>query len=550
MLRLFHVKNIVMVDSKGVIRADRKDLAQSKAEFATKKDLYTLEDAMSGSDVFIGLSQGNRVSPKMIKSMADKPIVFAMANPDPEINYDLAIKTRKDIIMATGRSDHPNQVNNVLGFPFIFRGALDVRATKINEEMKIAAVYALADLAKHPVPEQVNIVYDEVNLTFGKDYIIPKPFDPRLIYEIPPAIAKAAMDSGVATEPIKDWDKYRDELMERLGTGSKVIRLLHNRAKNDPKRIVFAEADHLDVLKAAQIVNDEGIGHTILLGDKETILELKKEIGFLDPVEIIDPKTSEEKERRLRFAKKYWKSRQRKGIKELDAQKLMRERNYFAAMMVNEGDADALITGYTRNYATVVRPMLELIGMSEGVTRIAAANLMLTKRGPVFLADTTININPTATQLAKISQLTASLARIFNIKPNIAMLSYSNFGASKAENSTKIAEAIKYIHEHHPNVVIDGEIQADFALNPDLLKKEFPFSKLVNKKVNVLIFPNLDAANITYKLMKELYDAESIGPIMLGLNKPAHILQLGASVDEMVNMAAVAVIDAQEKAKN
>ena len=543
------IENIVMIDSKGVIRKDREILSPSKAQFATSKDLHTLEDAMKNADVFIGLSQGNIVSPKMIKSMAKDPIVFAMANPNPEIEYDLAVKTRKDIIMATGRSDHPNQVNNVLGFPFIFRGALDVRATKINEEMKMAAVHALADLAKHPVPEQVNIVYDEVNLSFGKEYIIPKPFDPRLIYEIPPAIAKAAMDSGVATQPIKDWDKYRDELMERLGTGSKVVRLLHNRAKANPKKIVFAEADHLDVMKAAQIVHDEGIGIPILLGDKETILELKEEIGFTDSVDIIDPKTPEEKKRVDRFGERYWAARHRKGIKLLDAQKLMRQRNYFAAMMVNEKEADCLITGYTRNYATVVKPILELIGMNEGVERIAAANLMLTKRGPMFLADTTININPTAKQLVKISQLTASLAKVFNIQPNIAMLSYSNFGASKMENATKIAEAIKEIHKNFPNVVIDGELQADFALNPEMLKKEFPFSKLVDKKVNVLIFPNLDSANITYKMMKELYDAESIGPIMMGLKKPAHILQLGASVDEMVNMAAVAIIDAQEKAR-
>jgi len=543
------LNNIVMLDSKGVIRKDRENLSAEKGEFATNADLNTLEDAMKDADVFIGLSKGGILKPEMVKSMAKNPIVFAMANPDPEIEYDLAIKTRKDIIMATGRSDHPNQVNNVLGFPFIFRGALDVRATAINEEMKMAAVHALADLAKHTVPEQVNIVYDEVNLTFGKEYIIPKPFDPRLIYEIPPAIAKAAMDSGVATKPIKDWNKYRDELMERLGTGSKIVRLLHNRAKNNPKRVVFAEADHLDVLKAAQIVNDEGICYPILLGDKETILELKKEIGFDDEVPIIDPKTSEEKDRRYRFAEKYWKARQRKGIKLLDAQKWMRERNYFAAMMVNEGEADALITGYTRNYSTVIKPIFELIGMAPGVSRIAATNLMLTKRGPIFLADTTININPTAKHLAKISQLTASLAKIFNIKPNIAMLSYANFGASTSENSTKIAEAIKLTHRLYPNVIIDGELQADFALNPEMLKKEFPFSKLVDKKVNVLIFPNLDAANITYKLMKELYAAESIGPIMLGMKKPAHILQLGASVDEMVNMTAVAVIDAQEKAK-
>ena len=543
-------ENVVMCDSKGVIRKDRTDLSSQKAEFATsKKDVFTLEEAMHNADVFIGLSKGNVVTPEMLLSMAKNPIVFAMANPVPEIEYDLAIKTRKDIIMATGRSDHPNQVNNVLGFPFIFRGALDVRATKINEEMKMAAVLALADLAKKTVPEQVNIVYDEISLSFGKEYIIPKPFDPRLIYEIPPAIAKAAMDSGVALEPIEDWEKYREELMERSGTGSKEIRMLHNRAKNNPKSIVFAEADHLDVLKAAQRVHDVKIGKPILLGRKEVILELKEEIGFTADVPIIDPKTDEEEERRNRFGEIYWKTRQRKGTTLLQACKMMRERNYFAAMMVNAGEADSLITGYSRSYPSVVKPMLELIEKDTGITRVAAANLMLTKQGPMFLADTTININPNAKELAKISRLTYSLARMFGIKPNIAMLSFSNFGSSESESAVKIREAVAFIHRHFPEVVIDGELQADFAFNRTMLAKEFPFSKLNGKKVNVLIFPNLDAANITYKLMKQVDEVESIGPIMMGLKKPVHILQLGASVDEMVNMAAVAVVDAQQKQK-
>jgi malate dehydrogenase (oxaloacetate-decarboxylating)(NADP+) len=542
-------ENIVMCDSKGVIRIDRENLTSEKKEFSTDRDLHSLADAIKNTDVFIGLSIADVLTPDMLLSMTKDPIVFAMANPNPEIKYDLAIATRKDIIMATGRSDHPNQVNNVLGFPFIFRGALDVRATKINEEMKLAAVHAIANLAKQSVPEQVNIVYDEVNLSFGKEYIIPKPFDPRLIYEIPPAIAKAAMESGIAKNPIEDWDAYRDQLMERLGTGSKVVRLIHNRAKTDPKRIVFTEADHLDVLKAAQIVYDEGIGMPILLGNKETIIELKNEIDFTADVPIIDPKLPIQKAKRNEYADSYWKARQRKGIKLLDAQKLMRERNYYAAMMLNEGDADGLITGYSRNYAAVVKPMLELIGMTKGVSRVAASNLMLTKRGPMFLADTTINLNPTAKQLAKICQLTASLVKMFGMKPNIALLSFSNFGASSSESSKKIKLAVDHIHKYHPNVVIDGELQADFALNPEMLKKEFPFSKLVDKKVNVLIFPNLESANISYKMMKELYDAESIGPIMMGLKKPAHILQLGASVDEIVNMAAVAVIDAQNKSK-
>ena len=541
------IENIVMCDSKGVIRKDRDNLTPQKKKFATNKDVNTLEEAMQNADVFIGLSKGDVVTPEMLLSMTKDPIVFAMANPVPEISYDVACATRDDIIMATGRSDHPNQVNNVLGFPFIFRGALDVRATKINEEMKMAAVHALADLAKQSVPEQVNIVYDEVSLSFGKEYIIPKPFDPRLIYEIPPAIAKAAIKSGVALEPIEDWGKYRDQLMDRSGVGSKEIRLLHNRAKRNPKSIVFAEADHLDVLKAAQRVYEEKLGYPILLGRKDIILELKEELGFTAEVPIYDPKTDEEAERRDYFAFKYWETRQRKGISLHQAKKLMRERNYFAAMMGNEGEADSLITGYSRPYPTVVKPMIELIGKAKGVTRIAATNLMLTNQGPIFLADTTININPSAKDLAKISQMTYKIAKMFGMKPNIAMLSFSNFGSSNSESSKKIQDAVSYIHRHFPNVNIDGELQADFALNPEMLAKEFPFSKLNGKKVNVLIFPNLESANITYKLLKQIDGSESVGPIILGFKKPAHIIQLGASVDEMVNMSAVAVVDAQQK---
>lgn len=542
-------ENIVMCDSKGVIRKDRDNLTSEKAEFATSQNFHTLEEAMHNADVFIGLSQGNVVTPEMLLSMAKNPIVFAMANPVPEINYDVAIATRKDIIMATGRSDHPNQVNNVLGFPFIFRGALDVRATKINEEMKMAAVHALADLAKKTVPEQVNIVYDEVSLSFGKEYIIPKPFDPRLIYEIPPAIAKAAIESGVALELITDWEKYREELMERSGSGRKEIRMIHNRAKSNLKRIVFAEADYLDVLKAAQRVYEEKLGLPILLGRKEVILALKEEIGFTADVPILDPKTDEESERRDRYGESYWKSRQRKGRTLTEAKKLMRERNYFAAMMVNENEADALITGYSRPYPSVVKPILELVEKEKGISRVAACNLMITKQGPLFLADTTINVNPTAKDLIKITQMTSNLVRMFGMKPNVALVSFSNFGSSKSESSLKISEAVSYIHRNYPNAIVDGEIQADFALNPELLAKEFPFSKLNGKKVNVLIFPNLEAANITYKLFKEVHGADSIGPVILGLSKPVHVLQLGASVDEMVNMAALAAVDAQQREK-
>jgi len=449
--------------------------------------------------------------------------------------------------MATGRSDHPNQVNNVLGFPFIFRGALDVRATKINEEMKLAAVHAIAELAKTPVPEQVNIAYGETKLVFGKGYIIPKPFDPRLISQIPPAIAKAAMESGVATSPIEDWAKYEEELMQRLGSDNKLVRLIHRRAKSNPKRIIFAEADHLDVLKAAQIVFEEGIGSPILLGNREVILELKEEIGFDEEVMIIDPKIDEEEERRERYAKKYWEKSRRKGKTLLEAKKWMRERNYFAAMMVNEGDADALITGYSRSYPTVLKPMLELIGMAKGVSRVAATNLMMTERGPMFLSDTSININPSARELAVIAKMTSRTVKLFGMEPIMAMMSYSSFGSSGHETSEKVSQAVAYLHKYYPDLVVDGELQMDFALNSEMLSENFPFSKLAGKKVNTLVFPNLDAANISYKMLKELNKAESIGPILMGMNKAVHVIQLGAKVEEMVNMAAVAVVDAQQK---
>ena len=542
-------ENMVMLDSKGVIRQDRENLTKEKAEFATHRKIDTLDEAMKDADVFIGLSTSNIVSPAMLKSMAANPIVFAMSNPDPEIAYDLAIDTRDDIIMATGRSDHPNQVNNVLGFPFIFRGALDVRATKINEEMKMAAVKALAELAKEPVPEQVNIAYGETRLTFGRDYIIPKPFDPRLIAQVPPAVAKAAMESGVAKEPISDWQKYEDELLERSGSDNKIVRLLLNRAKTNPKRVVFAEADQLDVLKAAQIAYDEGIDFPILLGRRDAIEKLKEEIEFDADVPIIDPKSDEEEERKNKYAKVYWEQRKRKGVTLYSAEKIMRERNYFAAMMVNEGDADAMISGYSRSYPSVVKPMLELIGLAPGSTRVATTNVMMTQRGPMFLSDTSININPTASDLTKIAQMTAGVVKMFGMEPVMAMISYSNFGSSKNQTATKVGEAVAYLHKRHPNLLVDGELQTDFALNSEMLQDIFPFSKLAGKKVNTLIFPNLESANITYKLLKELNKADSIGPIMMGMRKPIHILQLDASVDEIVNMTAIAVIDAQQKEK-
>ena len=542
-------ENIVMLDSKGVIRKDRPNLSEEKLEFATDRDINTMDDAMKDADVFIGLSIADIVSPAMLKSMAKRPIVFAMANPNPEIDYQLAMDTRKDVIMATGRSDHPNQVNNVLGFPFIFRGALDVRATKINEDMKMAAVKALAELAKEPVPEQVNIAYGETRLNFGSDYIIPKPFDPRLIAKVPPAVAKAAMESGVARTEITDWQKYEDELLERMGSDNKITRLLMQRAKNNPKRVIFAEADHLDVLKAAQIVYDEGIGTPILLGRREVIKELMGEIDFDADVEIIDPKSDEERGKLQKYAEAYFDSRNRKGVTLYDAERLMRERNYFAAMMVNEGDADALLSGYSRAYPTVVKPMLQLIGMAKGISRVAATNVMNTSRGPIFISDTSINIDPSAKDLAKIAQLTAGVVRLFGLEPVMAMLSYANFGSSDHPQARKVKDAVSYLHRYHPNLLVDGELQSDFALNKEMLQKKFPFSKLAGKKVNTLIYPNLDSANSAYKLIKELNDTDSIGPIMMGMNKPVHILQLGASVEEMVNMAAVAVVDAQEKEK-
>ena len=542
-------ENIVMLDSKGVIRSDRDNLTAQKAEFATDRKIDTLEEAMQDADVFIGLSTSDIVSQDMLRAMSANPIVFAMANPDPEIAYDLAIATREDIIMATGRSDHPNQVNNVLGFPFIFRGALDVRATKINEAMKMAAVKALADLAKEPVPEQVNIAYGETRLAFGKDYIIPKPFDPRLISEVPPAVAKAAMESGVAEEPIEDWEKYKEELMQRLGSDNKLMRLLFNRAKMNPKRVVFAEADQLDVLKAAQVVYEEGIAHPILLGRQEEIERLKEEIEFDAEVPIIDPKSDEQLEQKNKYAEVYWKQRQRRGVTLFNAQKIMRERNYFAAMMVNEGDADAVITGYSRNYPSVVKPMLELFGLAPGSSRIATTNLMMTQRGPMFLSDTAINVDPSAKDLARIAQMTAKTMKMFGLEPVMAMTSYSNFGSSTNPRASKVREAVGYLHRAYPDLVVDGELQTDFALNSQMLQDIFPFSKLAGKKVNALIFPNLDAANITYKLLKELNKADSIGPIMMGMKKPVHILQLDASVDEIVSMAAIAVIDAQQKEK-
>ena len=542
-------ENIVMTDSKGVINVNRKNISYEKAEFATKKKLKTLEQAINGADVFIGLSKPNILNKKMLLSMAKNPIVFALANPDPEINYDLACSVRDDIIMATGRSDNPNQVNNVLGFPFIFRGALDVRASKINEEMKLAAVKAIAELAKKPVPEQVNIAYKKRRLSYGKDYIIPKPFDPRLIEEIPIAVAKAAISSGVSGVKIDDWEKYRLKLSERTGGSQKTIRLIHDRAKQDPKKIIFAEADQLNVLRAAQIVAEEKIAEPILLGNKEMILKLMNSIDFVNNVPILDPKAEDQKINREKYSKIFWNEQKRRGISEYESISKLKERNYFGAMMVKSGDADGMLTGYSRSYPSVVKPIIDIIGKAKGVSRIAASNIMLTERGPIFLSDTSLNIDPGSKELAIIAKMTSDLVEMFGLKPIIALLSFSNFGSSRFSQADKVSKAVKYLHKVLPNLIVDGPIQSDFALNSDMLKDRFPFSSLVNKNVNTLIFPNLDSANITYKLMKELNNNLSIGPILLGLNQPIHVLQLGASVEEIVNMAAVAVIDAQQKKK-
>lgn len=539
-------EHVTMFDVEGVLHSSRTDLLPIQMQYAKDCEGLTMQEAIKGADVFLGLSAPNVLSPEMLLAMNENPIVFAMANPNPEIDYDLAVATRSDIIMATGRSDKPNQVNNVLGFPFIFRGALDVKATKINEEMKLAAVYALAQLAKESVPEQVNIAYGERKLVFGRDYILPKPFDPRLITEIPPAVAKAAMDSGVATDPITDWDKYKESLQDRMRNDNKMVRLLINKAKTQPKRVVYTDADQLNVLKAAQIAFDERIAHPILLGNKEIILELKQEIGFDAEVEIIDPKTNEEAERRDKYALKYWESRQRRGVTLLDAQKLMRDRIYFASMLVLQGQADAMLSGYSKSYATSLKPILELFPPMQGVDKVAATNLMLTKKGPIFLSDTSINPNPTAEELSKIALMTHQTVKMFGLQPAIAMISYGNFGSSKQESPKKVAEAVKYLHQTFPNMIVDGEIQVDFALNQSLLKEKFPFSKLVDKKVNTLIFPNLDTANVTYKMLKELDGVTSIGPMIMGLNHAVHVVQMGATVEEIVNMTAVAVVNAQD----
>ncbi len=541
-------ENIVMVDRMGVINQSRENLDPTKAEFATTRKLNTLAEAIKDADVFIGLSSSDVLTADMLKSMAKNPIVFAMANPDPEIDYNLAIKTRKDVLMATGRSDYPNQVNNVLGFPYIFRGALDVRATTINEAMKIAAVKAIADLAKKPVPEAVNLAYNTKNLKFGKDYIIPKPLDFRLITAVSPAVAQAAMDSGVAKYTITDWDAYREDLKLRLGMDDALLRAISNKAKLDPKRVVFAEADNYKILKAAQIVNDDGVATPILLGDKQKILELIEANELdMEGVTIIDP--AEETAKTELYADYLYQKRQRKGITLYEAKKLLRDRNYFGACMVQFGEADALISGLTKNYIQTIRPALQVIGTEPGVNKVAGMYMMLTEKGPVFFGDTTVNVNPTLNELVDLTVLIDRSVKKFNIQPRIAMLSYSNFGSNEGEVPDKTREAVRLLHQNHPDILVDGDMQANFAMNPALLKDNFSFSTLNGQAANTLVFPNLASGNIAYKLIQELAGAEAIGPILLGMNKPVHILQLGSSIREIVNMVTIAVVDAQSKAE-
>jgi malate dehydrogenase (oxaloacetate-decarboxylating)(NADP+) len=540
-------ENFIMFDRKGVLHKGRTDIDEMKHNYANAKGEMTLAEALKDADVFIGLSVGNCVTADMVKSMAKNPIVFAMANPDPEISYEDATGARKDVIMATGRSDYPNQVNNVLGFPYIFRGALDVRASQINEAMKLAAVKALAELAKSPVPDIVNMAYGEKNILFGADYIIPKPLDPRLLSTVAPAVAKAAIESGVAKHRIEDWDVYKNELDKRLGIDNQVLRVIGSKARRNPKRIVFAEADNLKILKAAQILYDEGVGYPILLGDETKIKLIAAEAGIeLDGIPILDPRSEETAEKRVLYGEIFFHKRGRRGFNAYEAKKVMRDRNYFGCMMVECGDADCMISGLAKNYPDTIRPALHTIGTEEGVKKIAGMYLMLTKKGPLFLADTTVNFNPTAEELADITLMVAKEVRQFNITPRIAMLSYSNFGSSNSPEAKLVAEARKIVKQKMPSLIVDGEMQASVAFNNELMKENYPFSELVDKNVNTLIFPNLASGNIAYNLLKELGTADAIGPILLGLKKPVHILQLGSSVRSILNMSVIAIVDAQK----
>lgn len=539
-------ENLVMLDSKGVLHAGRTDLNKIKQQFVTDRKIETLEEAFVDADVFLGLSIGNVVSQEMVKSMAKDPIVFAMANPNPEISYEKAVEARDDIIFATGRSDYPNQVNNVLGFPFIFRGALDVKATKINEEMKMAAVKALAALTKEDVPEIVNIAYKQQNLKFGREYIIPKPLDPRLITAVAPAVAKAAMDTGVAREPINDWTAYELELRRRMGLDNKLIRAINTRAKSDPKRVVFGQAANLNVLKSVQSVKNQGIADPIVLGDKTAIKKIIQEYELdIEDVPIIDIRSGEEEERVKMFANIFHNKRNRKGVTYGEALELMHQNPYFGSMMVEVGEADAFISGSGSKYANLIRPAVEVVGTRDVLKHIAGMYIMLTKKGPYFFADTTVNRNPDVSTLVDTTLLAAEEVRKFNVEPKIAMVSYSNFGSVKNGTPSVVKEAVRILHSEYPELIVDGEMQANFAFNKEMRMQQFPFSKLADHDVNTIIFPNLNSGNIAYKMMQEIGGAEVIGPILMGMKKPIHVLPLGCSVREMIYLTAIAVVDAQ-----
>jgi len=540
-------KNILMCDSKGVINQRRENLTPEKLDFIAQTDIDTLEDALKGSDVFVGLSKGNVMSPEMLLSMAKNPIVFALANPDPEISYDLAVATRDDVMMATGRSDYPNQVNNVLGFPYIFRGALDVQAKGINEAMKLAAVHALAEIAKEPVPEMVKLAYNVRDISFGKDYFIPKPFDNRLITKVSIAVAKAAMESGIAGKSIENFEDYENQLLDRMGRDEKLVRMMQNRAKANPKRVTLGNGEEYNILKAAQILQEEGIAYPSLLGSKRLIQEKMEEYGITLDIPIIDPNDDENKETRKKYRKTLWDKRNRKGINEYKAKRHVRQRDYFGPLMLEHGDTDALIFGFSKSYASVLKPILEIIDKKPGVNKVAAMMMILTEKKPLFFADTSINKNPTAEDLVEIARMAEYTVRSFAIEPRLAMLGYENFSA-KADTSKKVAAAVKILHEKYPKMIVDGEIQPDFALNSDHLA-DYPFSKLGTNPANVLIFPNLESANLSYKIIRGMKAAQTIGPILMGLDQPVHVLQMRSSVDEIVNLATIAVLDAQMKDK-
>jgi malate dehydrogenase (oxaloacetate-decarboxylating)(NADP+) len=544
-------KNILMFDSKGAITTARKDLDKYKTEFAVNSKASALIPALKGADVFIGLSKGNILQGKDIKLMAKKPIIFALANPTPEIDYHEAIKARPDVIMATGRSDYPNQVNNVLGFPYIFRGALDVRATSINEAMKLAAVKALAEMAKWPVPESVNEVYGEKNLSFGPMYIIPKPMDPRLLSTVAPAVAKAAIKSKVAKYKIEDWDAYAAQLRARLGEDDQVLRTITDKAKRKPKRVAFADGENFKVIKAAATALEEGICYPTLLGNEKTIRSIATENGIdLDDVLIVDPKADQWEAKREEFSDLFYDMRKRRGFNLFEAKKIMRDRDYFSCMMLHTGMVDALIGGLRRKYAETLKPAIEVIGLQQGVSKIAGMYMMITDRGPVFFSDASVNENPTAADLVEITKLTATEVMNLGIKPRIAMLSYSNFGSSKLTDAQKMSDVVAMVKDKYPELCVDGEVQGAIAFDQDLLKENYPFSELTKENPNVLIFPNLSASNIAYHLLMGLAKIPAIGPILLGLDKSVHILQLGSSVSQILDMVSIAVVDAQMKSRN